>query len=323
MILFLSIFSFSLSLPLIPVRAMENGVDAPKDGRVVQLYDGQAKRCTGFLYTERIIFTAGHCLYNGMTDQLHSNPLSGYPEEVSYFDSPKILIEKYFLPESFEKRSNFGAQSKPFVGKNITEKNDFAIYILSKPIQVKGKVSVAIPSQIEQFIANKTPIRIIGYGKQDQREQDSYRATPKFAELTLISHEKAKVLIDQMKIKTTWPGEYWQTIHAQSSIGGPSICNGDSGSGYYVKKGSDFIYIGAQTSMIGGATNCSGQPWTSDLTIMGMSSGYENLELIQEAENYVKLHPVKMTTITCKKLSLTKKITGFEPKCPVGYKVKV
>lgn len=303
-----------------PSYALENGVDAPKDGRVVQLYDGQAKRCTGFLYTERIIFTAGHCLYNGMTDKLHSNPLSGYPEAISYFDSPKISIEKYFLPESFEKRSNFGAQSKPFVGKNITEKNDFAIYILSKPMQVKGKVSVATPSQVEQFIENKTPIRIIGYGKQDQRQQDDYRATPKFTEFTLIAPENAKILIDEMKKKTTWPGEYWQTIHAQSLVGGPSACNGDSGSGYYVKNGLDFIYIGAQTSMLGGATNCSGQPWTSDLTIMGMSSAYENLDLIQKAETYVKSHPPKKTTIVCKKLILTKKITAVFPSCPKGYK---
>lgn len=305
-----------------PSHALENGVDAPKDGRVVQLYDGQAKRCTGFLYTERIIFTAGHCLYNGMTGQLHSNPASSYPEVVSYFDTPKISIEKYFLPNTFELRSNFGLQTKPFVGKNITEKNDFAIYILSKPMQVNGKVSVATPIQVEQFINNKTPIRIIGYGKQDQREQDTYRATPKFAEFTLISQEKAKILIDQMKQQTTWPGEYWQTIHAQSSIGGPSICNGDSGAGYYVKDGIDFIYIGAQTSMLGGARNCIGQQWqwTSDLTIMGMSSAYENLDLIKQAEKYVQGQlPVK-TTIICKKLILRKKITAVFPSCPKGYK---
>jgi len=29
-----------------------------------------------------------------------------------------------------------------------------------------------------------------------------------------------------------------------------------------------------------------------------------------------------MTTITCKKFLLSKKVTGIEPKCPVGYKKK-
>lgn len=322
LIMFLSILLLSLSLPLIPVNAIENGVDAPKDGRVVQLYDSNDKRCTGFLYTERIIFTAGHCLYNGMTGQLHSNPASGYPEQNSFYNSPKISIEKYFIPTNFELRSNFDRQTKPFTGKNITEKNDFGIYILSKPIVVKGTVSIASPEQINDFLIKQTPIRIIGYGRQDKRESNDYIVTPKFAEFTLISYENAQVLINQMKQKTKWPGEYWPKIHTQSLNGGASTCNGDSGSGYYVKNNADFVYIGAASYMLGGAKNCTGEPWDSDLTIMGMSSANENLDLIQEAEEYVKSHPVKMTTITCKKFLLSKKVTGIEPKCPTGYKVK-
>jgi len=53
-----------------------------------------------------------------------------------------------------------------------------------------------------------------------------------------------------------------------------------------------------------------------------MNPAYKYLDLIQEAENYVKSHPVKKTTIICKKSLLTKKVSGTNPKCPTGYKVK-
>jgi secreted trypsin-like serine protease len=185
---------------------------------------------------------------------------------------------------------------------------------------ISGKTIIASTDKIKEYYDNKTPIRIIGYGKQDQREQNSYRATPQFAEFPLASESDVNELVKNAQQHGF--GKYGMTLHVLAKQGGPSICSGDSGSGYYVKDASNFIYIGANSSGLGGSPACTGKPWTGEYMYFGMNPAYNYLDLIQEAEEYVKSHPVKMITITCKKFLLSKKITGIEPKCPAGYKVK-
>ena len=53
---------------------------------------------------------------------------------------------------------------------------------------------------------------------------------------------------------------------------------------------------------------------------------YKHLDLLKEAEAFVKQHPstqVKtIVSITCVKGKLIKKLTEVSPKCPAGYKKK-
>ncbi len=98
LIAFFSILSIALSLPIIPVHSMENGLDAPADGRTVPIIvSNLGINCTGFLFTERIVLTAGHCLYDMPTKKLVENVSIGAPNEVFTPDSKRTeVIKKSF-----------------------------------------------------------------------------------------------------------------------------------------------------------------------------------------------------------------------------------
>jgi secreted trypsin-like serine protease len=319
LVAFVSIISLLISLPVFPAHSIENGIDAPKDGRAVQLYyynnnnnnKHYDKQCSGFLYSERIVFTAAHCANGPVNNKIMADyAFVGYPDDISYFNSPNISVEKYFLPSNFEWLGN---------GRSLPS-NDFAIYILSKPMAISGKTIIASADKIKEYYDNKTPIRIIGYGKQDQRKTDTYRATPQFAEFPFASESDVNELVKIFQ-KNGFGKNGW-TLHVLVKTGGPNLCDGDSGAGFYVKNEGNFIYIGANSGGLGGGLTCTGEPLIGEYMYFGMNPAYKYLDLIQEAENYVKSHPVKKTTITCKKSLLSKKVTGTNPKCPTGYKVK-
>lgn len=123
------------------------------------------------------------------------------------------------------------------------------------------------------------------------------------------------------------------TIHVLQLPGGPSTCGGDSGSPIYVKENETFIYLGALTNGIGGAPNCTGKPWIGTNMYVGSVDPFDYLDLVSQAEKYVADNPYvepkstsssskRKATITCIKGKSSKKVTGVNPKCPVGYMKK-
>ena len=117
-----------------------------------------------------------------------------------------------------------------------------------------------------------------------------------------------------------------------------TICGGDSGSPLLKKVGSNWFYIGAQSS-----SNGAGCTKTCNIQCVATQGlAFYNTNLVNEAFKYAgaKLpestptptptaNPVvtakaaqKKTTITCVKGKTTKKVTAVSPKCPNGYKKK-
>ena len=91
LIAFLSILSILISLPIIPVHSMENGIDAPLDGRTVPIIvQPMGIVCTGFLYSERIVFTGGHCLHEMTSRQPFQGVQIGAPN-LTYTESSKRI----------------------------------------------------------------------------------------------------------------------------------------------------------------------------------------------------------------------------------------
>jgi secreted trypsin-like serine protease len=326
LILVLSIFSLSLSQSLIPANAMENGFDAPQDGRTVSISaEPMGIVCTGFLYTERIVLTAGHCLFNGQTKERLTNSKIGIPNETFSWESKKISALKSFLASNWKWSDE----------NNFNPQGEFGIYILSEPIPVKGKVTIASKNQINDYLSQGILITNVAYGKQNPEQNWSgYPSrSPKFAQFPLVGYETVKLDVDQADRFEGKNRKYNMTIHVLQVPGGPSTCGGDSGSPFYVKEGEDFVYLGPLSNGIGGIPNCSGNPWKGNKMYSGAVEGNDYLSLIAEAEKFVADNPYvepkatnsssnKKTTITCIKGKTSKKVTAVNPKCPGGYKKK-
>lgn len=309
---------------------MENGLDAPVDGRTVPIIvQPMGIVCTGFLYSERIVLTAGHCLHNMQSKQRFdfANVQIGAPNETYTVSSKRMPVVKSFLATDW---GNFGWSDEV----NFNPTGEFGIYILKEPIKVSGKVEVATAEKVKELTNSNTLVTTIGYGKQTV--DDSYSGlpsrTPKYAQFPLVPYETVKTLVD-MALNFSSKKKYNMTIHVLQLPGGPSTCSSDSGSPFYVKENSTIFYLGPLSNGIGGIPNCSGKPWADSKMYMGSVAAYDYLNLILEAEKYVINNPHievtafkpiigKKTTILCVKGKATKKISAINPKCPTGFKKK-
>lgn len=298
--------------------AMEGGVDAVNDTRTVAISSHNGwKNCTGFLYSERIVLTAGHCVFNHMSKPLSIRPnlAVGYPGTKYTSSSEKVYVEKVFVSDNFQWHGK----------ENFTDINDFGVLVLRTPIKISGKTYIASKEKIDQYFNNNIKISTVGYGRQKVGHGFNDDTFPQYAEFPLVSK-----LMAADKVKMVWQYEgierkYGMTIHVLQIPGGPSSCGGDSGSPFFVKEGEDFVYLGPLAWGIGGIPNCSGDPWKDEM-YMGSVAAYDYLYLIEQAENYVGGNTVEMavankTTIKCIKNKKIKNITSIKPKCPKGYKL--
>jgi len=316
----------ALSLSSIPANAMENGFDAPPEGRTVSISaEPMGMVCTGFMYTERIVLTAGHCLFNGKTKEKHSNSKIGLPHDVFSRDSKKISVTKSISSPKWAWSDD----------QNFNPSGEFGIYILSEPIPVKGKVSIASREKVSSYLSQGILISNVAYGQQTPEQDWSGYPTraPKYAQFPLVPIETVNQFLEGVWKFEGKRKNYHMTIHVLQLPNGPSTCGKDSGSPFYVKEGDEYFYLGPLSNGVGGIPNCSGKPWQDKLMYMGAVAAYDYLDLIAEAEKYVADNPYvkpktnnagfnNKTTITCVKGKTIKKVTGLTPKCPKGFKKK-
>ncbi len=303
-----------------PAYSMENAPDAIGDTRTVpivvehSLGDRVWRTCTGFLYSERIVLTAGHCLFNRSTGKPYPKQYVGLPGATYSVDTARLFeVEKIFYPNGWSYRGT----------NDLTDIQDFGILILKNSISIAGKTIIANEEQVNFYINNKTLVSTVGYGKQSLTHYGDSLTVPKYGEFPLESFNVVQQFLP--------PNQYYgMKIHITQVSGGASSCDGDSGSALYIKKDNDFIYLGPLAWGIGGMPNCSGKPWETDKAYLGSVAAYDYLYLIKQAEEYVGVQsvidtstPVKKITIKCYKGKSIKKISSIKPKCPKGYKVKV
>jgi hypothetical protein len=150
---------------------------------------------------------------------------------------------------------------------------------------------VASPADIESFIRENTPVEMVGYGFQNESSRTDLQwrnsQSPHKMTSVLVSGE------DLRKYYSTYKGliEPDQTI---LDLGVPntekngSVCDGDSGAGFFVQKGDVRYYIGAVGGAQAGITNC--RSFLKFLPTGGMSGvnpAHTALALVKEAEEFV------------------------------------
>jgi len=337
--------SFSLN----NARAVEFGQDATGDPNVIDVQGS-----SGFLYSDRIVFTAAHVIVgveettleestkriaNWETNGFVYSPGIGNRVGQKRYKVKKVLVNPTYTPRSTS---------------DNTRKNDFAVLILQESIPMKNQVVVASESDIATFINDKTPVYMVGYGFQNPTQRSPSQAG------TLNPHKMTSYLVSNEELKEYFKNNSQrvpnQTILDYGIPNSPnfgSVCDGDSGAGFFVEKGDTRFYLGPVGGQQAGIPNCQNASWATFGVgggISGITATYKFLSLIKEAESLVaddkqkemkkaeeerfaaelkakqeadaKAALSKKITITCIKGISIKKVIGVKPSCPTGYRKK-
>jgi hypothetical protein len=265
------ILAISLLTPL-SAEGVEYGQDATGDPNAVWVMGA-----SGFLYSDRIVFTAAHTIeFFGDAGYLFAPGVKNGPDNKKYFPQKILLAPTY----------------RARVGTDNTRVDDFAIIILRESMPVRNSVQVASPADIESFIREKAPVEMVGYGYQNVAMRTDLQARN-----TMSPHKMTSVLVsgdDLRKYYAAYP--LWhQPNQTMLDFGIPnnektgSNCDGDSGSGFFVQKSNVRYYLGAAGGSQAGITNCNAPlgKFAPNGGMSGITPTYKFLSLIKEAEDFV------------------------------------
>jgi hypothetical protein len=151
---------------------------------------------------------------------------------------------------------------------------------------------VASPADIESFIREKSVVEMVGYGLQNVAMR-----TDSQARNTMSPHKMTSVLVsgdDLRKYHAAYP--LWhQPNQTMLDFGIPndatngSVCDGDSGAGFFVQKSNIRYYLGAVGGQQAGITNCNAPfgKFAPNGGMSGFNPTHKLLALIKEAEDFV------------------------------------
>lgn len=272
---FISFFILIINIFYIPASySVEFGQNAADDPNIVAINNGGS----GFLYSEQIVFTAAHVLEQ--IQPLDKWETDGYvylPGTVDIENAKKVSVAKVFIPDTYVKASD---KNQPY--------DDFAIIVLKESIAMKNQVKIASQEEMEQFAADKTKIEMVGYGIQNgqQRNTINYNQTRLPYKLTSYLYN-SKMLNDfystNIQKPSWWNRIEWGAIH-RPELG--SICNGDSGAGFYVEKNNVRYYVGTAGNGLG-ISNCGSYNADPAGGMSWFSPPYKFLNLLNTAEKYI------------------------------------
>ncbi len=262
----------------VPAYSVEFGVDATGDSNAISI-DGSS----GFLYSDRIVFTAAHLFDNSGSvkywEQQGSVPAPGVRGGTG---EKRYKVVKVLIAPTYKPRSD----------NDQTRIDDFAILILNESISMRNQVKVATKEDLERFISEKTPVSMVGYGLQSPSQRMSIQGNDR------APHKMTSSLVDKNTMQNFYRTNI-QRIGTNQTIlefGIPNseklgaICDGDSGAGFFVEKDQTKFYIGPVGGQQWAIPNCRSDANATFGTVGGMSgitATFKFLDLIKEAEEFV------------------------------------
>ena len=281
----------SIVMAISPASAVENGTLLTQDENAVYLLDGSVN---AFLYKPQIVFTSSHGMDQWAKGELFVNNSSGQRSRVD-----KILMAPGFKDRLITKESIAAGNSV------LSRSNDFAILILKDPLPMTQRVDLIKNNELLDIIRNQEPVYSIGYSSYDNTRKKDQR--PRQLQAKMIDKELAKQIYETYYSvgHPNWgpKGSTFelldiQLVHSASTGSG---CDGDSGSGYFIKRGTTKVYLGPAGAHSVGIPNC-GQPgfWGDKGNAFAIEPVYKHLDLIKQAELIVDQMNVKPVEPTVK-----------------------
>jgi hypothetical protein len=268
-------------------HSVEFGQDATGDPNAIDVGGS-----SGFLYSDRLVFTAAHVIVgvDEMTLEETTKRID-YWEREGFVYAPgignRVGQKKYRV-----KKVLINPVYKPRSESDRTRINDFAILILQESIPMKNQVSVATESEFATFIKDKTPVYMVGYGLQNPTQ----RTPPQFG--TLSPRKMTSYLVSSEELSDYYKNNSQRVRPNQTLLdyGIPnsekfgSVCDGDSGAGFFTEKGDTRYYLGPVGGQQAGIPNCQ----VESVATFGVGGGmtgitgtYKFMQLIKEAESLV------------------------------------
>ena len=265
-----SVLSLALLAPM-SADGVEFGQDATGDPNAVWVMGA-----SGFLYSDRIVFTAAHTAdYFGEAGYLFAPGVKNGPNNKKYF------AQKILKSPTYKDRSDADG----------TRIDDFAIIILRESMPMRNTVQVASPADIESFVRDKAVVELVGYGLQNAAMRTDLQARN-----NLAPHKMTSVLVADDELRQYYssnPGLLRPTqtilgLGMRNSEKGGSNCDGDSGSGIFHQKGNVRYYIAPTGGSQAGIKNCyDNQQFAPAGGMTGITPTHKFLALIKEAEDFV------------------------------------
>ena len=265
-----SVLSLALLAPM-SANGVEFGQDATGDPNAVWVMGA-----SGFLYSDRIVFTAAHTAdYFGDAGYLFAPGVKNGPDNKKYF------AQKILKSPTYKDRSDADG----------TRIDDFAIIILRESMPMRNTVQVASPADIESFVRDKAVVELVGYGLQNTAMRTDLQARN-----NLAPHKMTSVLVAGDELRQYYssnpgllrPNQTILGLGMRNSDKTGSNCDGDSGSGIFHQKGNVRYYIAPTGGSQAGIKNCyDNQQFAPAGGMTGITPTHKFLALIKEAEDFV------------------------------------
>ena len=293
---------------------------------------------SGFLYSSRIVLTAGHLAYgfdqSGNIVPLVRENYVGLPNTKITATTPRMKVIKQFTAKTYRSTPT-GAL------------DDFAVFVLEKDLINAEPVPLLTPEIEKELVASKAQVRLHGFGIFEDACKSGENPPCKLTDFNPSREPRAiSANIYPMESFQNLVG-YTQPQFANELLffhqGKESMCNGDSGGSLTTTYKGALLYV-ANIGTAQGIYACGQGRYDGKGGINYSAPVYRHLDIIREAEAFVAaqiaeekksgavqptsspsapaLSQAKKKTITCVKGKAIKKVTDFNPKCPAGYKKK-
>lgn len=341
LLLSLAVMSTVALVGLQPAVASLNGTIDYSNPRVVPFLTSPTTDIpagSGFLYSSRIIFTAGHLAYSfdqaGNIVPLVRENYVGMPNTKVTSTTPRVKVIKQFTAKNY-RSTQVGAL------------DDFAVFVLEKDLISAVPVQLLTPDIEKELLASKAQVNLHGFGLFEDACKSGENPPCKISDFN--SSKEPRMITANIYPMESFQNlvGYTQPIFANEILffhsGKASMCSGDSGGSLTTTYKGKLLYV-ANIGTAQGIYACGQGRYDGKGGINYSAPVYRHLDIIREAEAFVAtqladekksstIQPspaastqvvtqAKKKTITCVKGKTTKKVTDFNPKCPTGYKKK-